>query len=59
MSDDRDVSVFRPHKPGLQKMLGDLEAQIMEVVWKHPEGDLLTVRDVLSDLNSHREPPYA
>ena len=59
MSDDRDVSVFRPHKPGLQKMLGDLEAQIMEVVWKHPEGDLLTVRDVLSDLNAHRDPPYA
>ncbi|MBU6428299.1 MAG: BlaI/MecI/CopY family transcriptional regulator [Cyanobacteria bacterium REEB65] len=59
MSDDRDVNVFRPHKQGLQKILGELEAQIMEVVWQRPDGNLVTVRDVLSALNSRRKAPYA
>lgn len=59
MSDERDVNVFRPHKHGLQKVLGDLEAQVMEVVWQRPEGDLVTVREVLAELNSRREAPYA
>lgn len=26
-------TIFRPNQPGLKKVLGDLEAEIMEVVW--------------------------
>lgn len=49
---------FRPHQPGLRKLLGDLEAAIMEVVWNHPLGARLTVRDVYESLRETRDPAY-
>ena len=43
-----DVAIFRPDRNGIRKVLGDLEADVMEYVWLHsvanPQG--LTVREV-------------
>ncbi len=33
-----DISVFRPDRPGIRKVLGDLEAEIMELVWERLAG---------------------
>jgi predicted transcriptional regulator len=49
---------FRPRQPGLKKLLGDLEASIMEVVWQQPKGTLLTVREVYEALLSERKVAY-
>ena len=49
---------FRPHQPGLRKLLGDLEAAIMVVVWDRPEGTRLTVREVHEALRESRDPAY-
>ncbi|MNS94317.1 Transcriptional regulator BlaI [compost metagenome] len=49
---------FRPRQPGLRKLLGDLEAAIMEVVWAQPPGALLTVRDVYETLLDERKVAY-
>jgi predicted transcriptional regulator len=48
---------FHAGRPGLRKLLGDLEADIMEAVWARGEG-LITVRDILSDLEPKRELAY-
>jgi predicted transcriptional regulator len=49
-----NISVFRTDRPGIRKMLGDLEADIMEVVWARPVGDGTTVRDVFEVLYDRR-----
>ena len=46
---------FDPHKKGVRKILGDLEADIMEVAWLKPT---LTVRDVFVELKRNREIAY-
>ncbi|MGQ0569229.1 MAG: BlaI/MecI/CopY family transcriptional regulator, partial [Armatimonadota bacterium] len=53
-----DVSVFRPDRPGIRKVLGDLETEIMELVWKRPAGEGTTVRDVLEALSQRRHIAY-
>lgn len=53
-----DISVFRTGKPGLRKVLGDLEADIMEAVWNRGPGATVTVRDVLGDLKGQRDSAY-
>lgn len=30
------ISVFHPDRPGIRKVLGDLEAEIMELIWSRP-----------------------
>ena len=49
------VREFKPHKLGLRKVLGDLEAEIMEVVWQH---DRVLVRDVHRELVKRRAIAY-
>src|SRR6266498_1406856 len=49
-----DISVFRPDRPGIRKVLGDLEAEIMEAVWPRPDGRGTTVRDVFEVLYDRR-----
>ena len=39
---------FKPHRNGLNQVLGDLEQEIMEALWKREEA---IVRDVFLDLN--------
>jgi predicted transcriptional regulator len=52
----RDFSfTFNPNKKGLRKILGDLEADIMEIVWKKGE---VTVRSVFQILKDDRELAY-
>lgn len=46
---------FKPHKIGLKKVLGELEADIMEICW---QGERVTVRDVYEKLRSQREIAY-
>lgn len=49
------ISDFKPHKVGLRKVLGDLEADIMEIVWHEKKA---TVRDVYEQLRLEREIAY-
>lgn len=49
------ISDFKPHKLGFRKVLGDLEADIMKVVWqKNP----VTVRDVYEQLRIEKSLAY-
>jgi hypothetical protein len=36
MTFELDSIVFRPDRPGVRKVLGDLEAQGMELIWQRP-----------------------
>jgi predicted transcriptional regulator len=53
-----EISVFRPDRPGIRKVLGDLEAEIMELVWKRPINQGTTVRDVFEVLYERRRMAY-
>jgi predicted transcriptional regulator len=58
MTHDPDISVFRPDRPGIRKVLGDLEADIMEFVWARPSDTGTTVRDVYEALSARRRIAY-
>lgn len=49
---------FRAQQPGLKKLLGDLEADIMEIVWSHPAGHRVSVRDIYETLRLSRTIAY-
>lgn len=49
---------FRAQQPGLKKLLGDLEAEIMEVIWSHPVGHRVPVRDIYETLRQSRTIAY-
>jgi predicted transcriptional regulator len=51
------IGVFRPNRPGVRKVLGDLEAEIMELVWARPPGGI-TVREVFEALYPRRRLAY-
>ena len=46
---------FDPHKKGVRKILGDLEADIMQIVWSKPQ---TTVRQVFGILKANRKIAY-
>ena len=58
MSLEPDISVFRPDRPGIRKVLGDLEAEIMELIWSRPAGQGTAVRDVFEVLYERRHTAY-
>ena len=58
MTTDPDISVFRPDRPGIRKVLGDLEAEIMELVWTRPLEQGTTVREVFEVLYERRRIGY-
>lgn len=58
MEPEPDISVVRPDRPGIRKVLGDLEADIMEVVWARHDGTGTTVRDVFEILHAQRRIAY-
>ncbi len=58
MTAEPEISVFRPDRPGIRKVLGDLEADIMEIVWARPVGEGTTVRDVFEILYERRHSAY-
>lgn len=51
------IGLFRPDRPGIRKVLGDLEAEIMEVIWSRPSG-ITTVRDIFKTLSRRRRIAY-
>ncbi|MBN9390874.1 MAG: BlaI/MecI/CopY family transcriptional regulator [Chloroflexi bacterium] len=55
-----DITVFRTDRDGVRKVLGDLEADIMEYIWESitPDRQWLTVRDVYEDFRLHRYIAY-
>lgn len=55
---DLDISVFRPDRPGIRKVLGDLEAEIMEFIWERPAHEGTTVREVFEALYERRRIAY-
>src|SRR2546421_7962100 len=58
MTTEPDISVFRPDRPGIRKVLGDLEAEIMELIWARPAGQGTTVREVFEILYERRRIAY-
>src|SRR5207247_9315443 len=58
MPSEPDISVFRPDRPGIRKVLGDLEAEIMELIWARPLDQGTTVRDIFEDLYERRRVAY-
>lgn len=54
-SQKRNLTVFRPQRKGLRKVLGDLEADIMEVIWAQGHA---TVAEVHKTLEGQREIAY-
>ncbi|MBO9541430.1 BlaI/MecI/CopY family transcriptional regulator [bacterium] len=54
---DFDGGSFHPGKPGLKKLLGELEADIMQLVWAH-EADAVTVREIHERLQETRRIAY-
>ena len=38
-----DGGSFHTGKPGLRKLLGDLEADVMEAVWSHGDATIMNV----------------
>ena len=61
----KSPKTFRPGAEGLKRVLGDLEADIMEFVWSAEErpparpAREVSVRDVMDGLGSARAPAYA
>src|SRR5216684_2916977 len=58
MALEPDISVFRPDRPGVRKVLGDLEAEIMELIWARPPGQGTLVREVFEILYERRRLGY-
>jgi predicted transcriptional regulator len=58
MTSEPEISTFHPDRPGIRKVLGDLEAEIMEFVWTRPADQGTTVRDVFEVLYTRRRIAY-
>ena len=55
MSPPKYSFTFDPHKKGVRKILGDLEADIMQIVWSKRDA---TVREVFGILKAERKIAY-
>src|SRR5437867_3873155 len=51
---EADLNVVRLDRPGIRKVLGDREAEIMELIWTRPADQGTTVRDVFEVLYERR-----
>ncbi len=58
MEFEPEITVFRPDRPGIRKVLGDLEAEIMELIWARPASQGTTVREVFEILYKQRQIAY-
>lgn len=54
----QDIAVFRPQKQGIRKILGDLEADVMEAIWAAGDGARVTVREIHAQLLTERDLAY-
>jgi predicted transcriptional regulator len=49
---------LRLDRPGVRAALGDLEAEVMELIWARPPGTAVTVREVFEALYGRRRLAY-
>jgi predicted transcriptional regulator len=52
------ITTVRLDRPGIRAVLGDLEDEIMEVIWSSPSGEGVTVREVFEALYRRRRLAY-
>ena len=55
---DLDISILHLDQPGVRAALGDLEAEIMEGVWRRPPGTGVTVREIWDEIYPKRAIMY-
>lgn len=53
-----EPSVYHVTKPGLLKVLGELEAEIMTLIWRNSGDEGVTVREVYEELHKRRSIAY-
>ena len=53
-----EMSVFRTNRQGIRKVLGDLEAEVMELIWERSPEQGTMVRDVFEVIYEHRHLAY-
>lgn len=58
MSDDLGLAAFHPDRLGIRKVLGDLEAEVLELVWEKANDAGVTARDIYEELRSRRSIAY-
>ncbi len=58
MNAEPEISLFRPDRQGIRKVLGDLEAEVMELIWQRPGDQRTTVREVFEVLYERRRIAY-
>ncbi|GHO82551.1 BlaI/MecI/CopY family transcriptional regulator [Dictyobacter formicarum] len=58
MTQEPFLRTFRPDRPGIRKILGDLEAEIMEYIWSRPAEQGVTVREVYEAFCAKRHIAY-
>ena len=58
MRREPEISVVRLDRSGIRKALGDLEAEVMELVWTRAGDRGMTVRDVFALLHKRRKIAY-
>jgi len=58
MTSAAGIRVFWPDRPGIRKVLGNLEAEIMELVWARSTDQGTTVRDIFEILYEQRRIAY-
>lgn len=54
----KEIPLFRPEKQGLEKLLGELEAAIMELIWSKGVQAKVTVREVHEELAEEKQLAY-
>jgi predicted transcriptional regulator len=57
MSLTSEGGAFHTGRPGIRKLLGDLEADVMQGIWERGEGEV-TVREIHEALVTQREVAY-
>jgi predicted transcriptional regulator len=57
-SERLDLHSFRTDRPGIRKVLGDLEAEIMELIWEQLANQGTAVREVFEILYERRRIAY-
>lgn len=57
VNEDKEL-ILHPDRQGLRMVLGDLEAAIMDLIWRYPEGTWITVRDIYETMREDRHIAY-
>ena len=58
MTEELEMTVFRPGRPGVRMVLGDREAEVMELIWARPVEQGTLVRDVFEILYAQQKTAY-